>query len=557
MKTQGRYVYKQPPQFKHLDPLTSFEEYEKIRNQLLMGGSTKDAKLRFLHQKLDTLAYIKHLKQIGAPLSQLQELELLIEEHQLLQLLVHDEKMYVFCFVYCFCLILICLLLIFCSLKSPEFKICQNEKEMNKRLFHRMMTKMLASVYDELLVCYAQYARRIKARCGAQLAKMQYDTFECDAEGKYAEKFLSDRITMKTSLEADNCVDIMTCMRQIIEELWNPDLDKQLENGWKHVIKYMLDQLPPEWKDSIKEKFFKQLWRCQIDLLGWNYPAQYTYKHKSLLFNIKSRAVLDANRWYCFFGKYHKKISALLGKSKMWPFKNVFEVFIFLLKNFRQLYSYAPSKLITKDILLDPGQLAIRILVDAVLTLFATTSLERFKSRDSLVKSIMDVDKYQIASEINYMNPPHFLNKYGHAVQDLCYNIHNDKDHITMKYSPAVIPMMVAVVDKHSELLLKFYDEKGFKDGNSLQSDFGNHESLDDFGKSVCDNYVMDWTPLTKQQSDAIKHTINTLSTQSLSPNVEYAFGICNKVKDIAEEGIYMFVFILCYCSYIFIFWFF
>ena len=406
---------------------------------------------------------------------------------------------------------------------------------------------------DELDVVFGDVAQIIQKRCAHVIKTMQYNTFTKDEEGKINDKFLSSRIKMKASASEDEGRPILEAVKDIIQELWSDDLDTQMNQTWKKVIKSLLRHLPVEWTVAMAQNDWKSLIIDLFAAAGLSTPSEYKYRTKCLLLDGIARSLYCIHFWKTLIGEYHPSVAPTLADSKCWTPQMYEQLHLFLFKNWNKLFEefWRPRSLLNLAAVTDFKLLGFRFLKIGYFLYHAGSLNGRFKNVKSLISSAINVKYYHFGSQIEGIHLPQWARTISHEVKRIIWNVHDDPEHITMKNSFYAIPLFRSWCNQHMDKIEIVYGTGKFTNGNGIGSDVVSTGTLAQRVTAVFTNFESNWEPLNKKQVTAMHGTIDTLAEQPMIPKVKYVFGICRKVFEMAEEGVRNCVFF----SFFVVFW--
>ena len=419
----------------------------------------------------------------------------------------------------------------------------------------RINTRVIGAVLDELDAVYGEIASKIHARCKPIFECITRANYKIDKDGVVSRKFKERRFLIKVKAGDDEALPILAAVRKITQELWNSNIDKLFDDTWQVVIKNMLLSLPPKWADAIPHKEWRSLLTRLLNLVGIA-PSDHQYRIKSVLLDGLARSLLCVHFWKTVIGKYHPDIKDKLAQSKTWT-PSMFEVFFsFVLKNWNKLFAqfWSPSKLLDVNAITNFHLLGFRFLKIAVFMYHSDVSKSRFTNLKTFINSNIDVRHYGFGSQLNGLHYPNFLTDehFHDEINDLLWNIHDDDEHITTKNNFDCIPLWRKLCDEHYHDFEKLWGQAKYAVDKGIESDvFKSGETFEERVITLFSQYESNWHPLGPADITRIHVTMDTLGkldSNSMYTNPQYVYGICHKVREIAEESYVVFVYIFSLC---------
>ena len=327
----------------------------------------------------------------------------------------------------------------------------------------------------------ADYALKIKRECAVGLARMVYgDEFD-DQAGEIHYKFTKSRIKMQSS-GTKNIASITQVIREMNFELWNPEFPVQLNTLWKPVLKSIPRKyLPTTLLNALQtNNGWDTEFQSLLQIQG-SKSSHTTNKGilKCVYLNYITRITMVVHTWQTLFGEYHPKIKIQLQKDKTWSDESRLILFLFLIECWPMLMSFhwKPRKYLEIRALRTAELLGFSSLLLGWCLVAAETSTDRFKNKQTLIKSIIDVEKYGFRSRLDKIELPKWFDH--DEIKELLWNYHNDNKHLTMQNNISAIPFAYTIVEKHKKFCMSRFGKATFIGHAGLDSDISRNRTIE------------------------------------------------------------------------------
>ncbi|MGB1097388.1 MAG: hypothetical protein ACPG2Y_02190, partial [Acholeplasmataceae bacterium] len=423
---------------------------------------------------------------------------------------------------------------------SPAHKIADQLKQEQVRVFERILNQVLNCVFDEINVIFNEVSGEIVRLTASEMRRMKYDSFEEDSEGKYADKFSKCRIKLRASASEDEADELEEYLQKIYRELWNSSIEKQFDDTWKKVVKYLLPKLDVEWANAIEDGYQHELLTSLAKLI----PNNGKFKHalKNLFPQMMMRTVFLIHVWKGLIGKYRKEIAPSLACNRQWTTKQLEFLWDFLVCNWGSMIKdfYNPRLFVHASTLQSADALGLRLLLAGWCHYHSIRSANSFKNLGCLLKSVIDVDYYQCASQLDNIHWPKYLHRFRVEMRDLLFDeTLNDDNHWVHKNDVLAIPVVIGLMNDHGEYYKSRINTALYKDDVGIESDRMLAGSLEESIGVVINNFQGSTKGKSPHRKKLLKATINGLADMTFtSVFAQYPLGLCDKVVEQAEAGL-------------------
>lgn len=429
---------------------------------------------------------------------------------------------------------------------SPEQKIVDHFKDTQVRLFRKIFNALLCAIFDEYLIIFNWIGKKFAGNCGSTIRKTKYETFRTDDDGKYAEEFKKSRVKLRPSASADDEEDIPVALRKIMHQLWNCSLDKQFSDTWSKVIKFISDRLPPDWTDAVRDGELPFM----LVKLASCIPKDgiFRYELKSVLPLYYACATIAVRTWKLLIGKLRTGICEELEISEQYtPYMLEFIV-EFLVTNWGVIIEqfYHPRSFVDISALQSGNLLALRAVFVGFCADHCDSSTLKSAGLNNLIESLVDIDYYQLRSQIARIKLPAYMRRLGDEIENVLYEPFQQlEDHISRKSNIYGVSFGAELFNKHKKYYLSILNTAQYKDNMGIESELVRRGSLEKSIGAAINNYIGSSKGKTKAQKQAIIDTINNLVDGKYdSKAAEYKLGLSLKVSDLVDERlVYLYVF--------------
>ena len=399
---------------------------------------------------------------------------------------------------------------------------------------HLILSTVLEAICDESIIFWQEAAKVIIDHTKLLLNVMNTKDYS-DEEGKYAERFRSSRIAIKLSEMEDRTRPLDETHALLIEELWNPDLEKQIQTSWKPVLSYLQKSLPPEWSIALDKDYYITM---VYDILTENDQLD-TTQLKCLFLKVFSKAVMASMAGKVILGLEYGKIKHELAESAAWTPKLEFEAFWWFIKNWPDYFDIfvgSQRKFLDKRHYRMIEHLGLRLFIVGYCTHHAPMSFDHLDNKTTFIRNLFRVQQYKIASQIAQWEFPICIRKHK-VVMDHIFAKNMSDDKISAKSTCYPIPMAMVILSDHYSKIVKAYGTGRYKNNEGLTSRALNAATLHGSWGTIMDNYVDDNYPLTLQDMEDMYATVDNLNTAVPKYQPKLIFGISRKVKELHDEG--------------------
>ena len=428
------------------------------------------------------------------------------------------------------------------------------ERTKHDRLRQLILTHLFGAILDESIVFWNEVAKIIVDHTKNVMIHMNMNDFT-DEEGKYADKFQGSRMGIQLTKMEDDTRPITEAHALLLEELWDPDFERQITRSWKPVLSYLQGSLPPEWSIALDKDYYITM---VYDLLDFTDHMNDT-QLKCVFLKVFTKAVLAIHAGKVILGLLHRNIKHELAESAAWTPKLEFEAFWWFIKNwpdYFEIYVGSMRKYLDTRHYRMIEHLGLRLFVTSYNVTHAPTSFEHCNNRMNYIRNIFRIEKYRIASQANQWELPVCIRRHQELMRHI-FAADMSTDHIPAKSSCYAIPLCQGILSQHHAEISLAYGSGRYKDGEGLKSRLVNAPTLIGSWGAIMDNYIDDHFPLALQDMEKIHDTVNDLHNVVPNYQPKLIFGISRFVSELHDQGIFfiLFYFILFYFFFFRFFW--
>ena len=407
------------------------------------------------------------------------------------------------------------------------------EKTKHDRTRQLILTTLIGAILDEMIVFWNEAAGVIIDHTHSFLAAMTYKDFE-DDDAKYADRIRRTRMSIVVSKMEDKTRPLSEAFRLLLQELWDVDLEEQINRSWKPVLSHLQASLSPEWSIALDKDFIVTMVYDLLTFTGHMDDLQL----KCLFLKTLTKTIMAIHAGKTILGLTYGTIKHKLAQSEAWtPFLD-FEAFLWLIKNwpdYFEIFIGGMKKYLDTRHYRMVEHLGLRLLIVGYCSYHSSPTFDHMANRTTFIGNVVNGKHYRIASQIKQWEYPMCIRRHPIIMNHLFSNDMSTK-HIPAKSSPYAIPMCMGLVYKNMAQILTAYGKARYKNNEGLRSRLVNAPTFTGSWEAILANYVTDIYPLTLTDMESMHKTVDNLHEIDPKHQPKLLFGISRFVKNLDDS---------------------
>ena len=424
---------------------------------------------------------------------------------------------------------------------AVKFLARQSVKDV--RLKKRIVEKSLCLAHDEILTFFGEVAKQVHRLCASAVTKMKYYGFD-DSDGSIHGRFSKNRVTIKVHSGQDEGKSPVIAFKYIFREVWPADWDIWNQRVGTATLTSMKASLPGDWLSAFDQKCVNDYLQDFLEIHGSDAASQDNkYTLKFLLPYLICKCLLLLHAIKTNFAVKVQQIRESLDTNASWSPEHLLQVFMFCVcwwPELNDMIFAGLTKWIDSRCLKMYDVLSERLLSLTWCVYHMDGNIKRWQSKQSLFKSVIDVQYYGIASRINQLTLPPFFNVTSADIDAGMWNSDLQPHHLTSKNNHYAIVLWQGL-KSHVSPFVKSHFGSGSVQGTPGLSHFDvKHKTIAD----LIDKYDKTWQ--THKKFASVESVVNHLLNSALNFTPRLRFGLSKFVKEkIEDQGLYLCLIIL------------